>query len=119
MRIGEIAAATGVSVQAIRFYERRGLLNPPQRLASGYRNYSPEAIKTIEDIKQLQQVGFTLRETAEFIGLLRGQPRHPSKNRALAEEKLRSFEAQILRLSTMRDELGDRLLTCTCCNEPL
>ena len=93
MRIGEVAAASGITVQAIRFYERRGLIKAPRRLASGYRDYPPEAVSTLETIKELQAVGFTLREAAEFIRLLQGKPHYPAKNRVLAEQKLRLLEA--------------------------
>lgn len=117
MRIGAVAAAAGVTVQAVRFYERRGLIKLPRRLSSGYRDYPPEAVTTLETIKQLQAVGFTLRETAEFIRLLEGKPHDPAKNRALAEEKLCRLEAQIARLGEMRDGLRARLVACTCCNE--
>ena len=117
MRIGEVAAATGVTVQAVRFYERRGLLKPPKRLPSGYRDYAPEAVTDLETVKELQAVGFTLRESAEFLRLLEGEPHYPAKNRAVAEEKLRSLEAQIARLTSMRDGLRARLVACTCCNE--
>ena len=117
MRIGEVARASGITTQAIRFYERRGLIKPPKRLRSGYRDYSPEAVATIEAIKDLQAVGFTLREAAEFVSLLNGKIHHPTKNRAIAEGKLRSLDAQITRLKKMRAELKARLVSCTCCND--
>lgn len=116
MKIGEVAAAAGVSVRTIRFYERRGLIKTPKRLASGYRDFQPEAVAALEIIKRLQEVGFTLRETGEFISLMQDKPHRPAKNRALAEEKLRRLESQITRLGAMRDELQARLASCACCN---
>ena len=62
MKVGQLAGAAGVSVQTIRFYERRGLLPVPPRLSSGYRDYPAEAVRTVLLIRQMQGLGFTLRE---------------------------------------------------------
>jgi DNA-binding transcriptional MerR regulator len=116
MKIGQLAAASGVSVQTIRYYERRRLLAPPSRLGSGYRDYPDETIGTVLTVKQLQAVGFTLREVKAFLQLLIGQPHDPADTRKLAEAKLRQMGEQIKLLQAMRDELSERLATCTCCN---
>ncbi len=117
MKVGEVAKATGVSVQTIRFYERRGLLPAPQRLQSGYRDYRTETVRTIHLIKQMQVLGFSLRELAHFIRLLETQPHQPAERRACVESKLHSIDEQIERLRLVRDELSAYLLTCECCNE--
>lgn len=118
MKVGQLAEATGVSVQTIRFYERRGLLPTPRRLQSGYRDYPAETVRTVRLIKQMQEVGFTLREMGHFLQLLETQPHNPAERRAYAEAKLCNMDAQIERLHTMREELSRRLLTCECCNAP-
>ncbi len=118
MKVGQLAEATGVSVQAIRFYERRGLLPAPRRLQSGYRDYPAEAVRTVRLIKQMQEVGFTLRELGHFLRLLETQPHNTPERRAYVEAKLGDIDAQIERLRAMREELGKRLLTCECCNAP-
>lgn len=64
LRIGEVARGAGVSVDAIRFYERLGLVEPDDRTASGYRLYGPRAAKRIADLKTLQSAGLTLEEIA-------------------------------------------------------
>ncbi len=69
MRIGQLAARSAVSVQTIRYYERRGLLNKPRRLSSGYRDYSPEGASIVAFIKRSQESGFTLKE----IGTIHSQ----------------------------------------------
>ena len=119
MKVGQLAEAAGVSVQTIRFYERRGLLPVPPRLSSGYRDYPAEALRTVHLIKQMQGLGFTLRELEHFIRLLESQPHNPAERRECVEAKLRSIDEQIRRLQTVRDELSARLLTCECCNAPL
>lgn len=116
MKIGQLAAAAGVSVQTIRYYERRRLLAPPSRQGSGYRDYPEETIGTVLTVKQLQAVGFTLREVKAFLELLTGQPHDPADTRKLVEAKLRQMGEQIKLLQAMRDELSERLATCTCCN---
>jgi MerR family copper efflux transcriptional regulator len=118
MKVGQIAEATGVSVQTIRFYERRGLLPAPRRLQSGYRDYPAETVRTVQLIKRMQEVGFTLRELEHFLRLLETEPHNTPGRRAYAEAKLRDIDAQIERLRAMREELSQRLLTCKCCNAP-
>jgi MerR family mercuric resistance operon transcriptional regulator len=117
MRIGQLAAAAGVSVQAVRYYERRGLL---KRLArerpSGYRDYTAESVEAVRLIKRLQGVGFTLREVGQFIGLLE-RPRHdPAETRAVALAKVSAMDEQIVRLRAMRGALNTLLKSCKCCN---
>jgi DNA-binding transcriptional MerR regulator len=118
MKVGELAEATGVSVQAIRFYERRGLLPAPRRLQSGYRDYPAETVSAVLRIKRMQEVGFTLRELEHFLHLLEAEPHNTPERRAYAEAKIRDIDAQIERLRSMREELSRRLLTCDCCNAP-
>ena len=64
MKIGDVARAAGVTTSRIRFYERRGLLPPPDRGANGYRSYSPELVGLLRFMDLAQQLGFTLREVA-------------------------------------------------------
>jgi len=118
MKVGQLADATGVSVQAIRFYERRGLLPAPRRLQSGYRDYPAETVRTVQLIKRMQEVGFTLREMGHFLRLLEAEPHNTTERRAYAEAKIAAIDEQIERLREMREELSRRLLTCECCNAP-
>jgi MerR family copper efflux transcriptional regulator len=60
MKIGELAAATGLATSAIRFYEQSGLLPPAQRAGNGYRSYSTEAVERLRYIQLAQALGFTL-----------------------------------------------------------
>ncbi|MGQ0702245.1 MAG: MerR family transcriptional regulator [Gemmatimonadales bacterium] len=69
LTIGKVAAAAAVNVETIRYYERRGLFIPPQRTASGYRQYSEDAVSRLRFIKHAQELGFSLREIQELLGL--------------------------------------------------
>lgn len=60
MKIGELAAATGIATSAIRFYEQSGLLPAAQRAGNGYRSYSTEAVERLRYIQLAQALGFTL-----------------------------------------------------------
>jgi DNA-binding transcriptional MerR regulator len=118
MKVGQLAEAAGVSVQTIRFYERRGLLPAPRRLQSGYRDYPAEAVNTVLRIKRMQEVGFTLREMGHFLRLLEAEPHNHAERRTYIESKIHDLDAQIERLLAMREELSRRLLNCECCNAP-
>jgi DNA-binding transcriptional MerR regulator len=118
MRIGQVAQTAGVSVQTVRFYERRGLLPVPRRLRSGYRDYAADTVNTVLRIKRMQEMGFTLRELTHFIRSLETEPHNYSERRSCVEAKLYSIDEQIERLQSTRNELSARLLTCECCNAP-
>ena len=70
MRLGQLAARSAVSVQTIRYYERRGLLKKPRRLASDYGDYSPESAAIVTFIKRSQESGLTLKEIGTILRLL-------------------------------------------------
>ena|SRR5215218_2654093 len=67
MKIGEIAGEAGVTVDTVRFYERVGVLPPPARTASGYRDYQPKTVARIQLTRQLQAIGFTLGEAVDAL----------------------------------------------------
>jgi DNA-binding transcriptional MerR regulator len=67
MRIGELAATTGVSTDTIRYYEKFGLLPPARRTESGYREYSHNAGNRIRVIRNAVQLGFPLAEIAKVL----------------------------------------------------
>ena len=67
MKIGQVAADADVTVDTVRFYERRGVLPPPERRPSGYREYTPAAVERIRMARTLQQLGFTLDEIIDAL----------------------------------------------------
>lgn len=64
MKIGELAKLTNTSTKTIRFYEDSGLLSPPARTASGYRDYGPEIVDRLRFIRRGQAAGLTLQKCA-------------------------------------------------------
>jgi DNA-binding transcriptional MerR regulator len=122
MRVGELAERTGKTVRALRFYEEMDLLRPVERTKGGFRQYDDQALIRIQWIDRLQELGFSLRETREFLAALQELPTGPA---AMAE--LRSFYAQKLdqtreqmqrlsRLETELEESLDFLESCQGCN---
>ncbi|GGL93486.1 MerR family transcriptional regulator [Micromonospora yangpuensis] len=130
LRSSQIAAAAGVNLQTLRYYERRGLLAAPERSLGGHRQYPEQAVTVLKVIKAAQRLGFTLDEVA---GLLEaGQHRHgrhPDAGlQARAQAKLAEVEAKIADLQVIADTLRaavdagcDDLVACAgapCCPIP-
>jgi DNA-binding transcriptional MerR regulator len=67
MQIGELSQRSGLSVKALRYYEDIGVLAPPQRTASGYRDYGTDVLGRLEFVRAAQAVGLTLGEIREVI----------------------------------------------------
>ena len=68
LQIGEVAERTGVTQRTLRFYEEKGLLQPPSRLEGGFRLYSEADVERVERIKRLQTLlGFTLADIKEMV----------------------------------------------------
>jgi DNA-binding transcriptional MerR regulator len=67
MKIGRVAGEAGVSVDTVRFYERRGVLPAPQRRPSGYREYPASTVERIRMARALQSLGFTLDEVIDAL----------------------------------------------------
>jgi DNA-binding transcriptional MerR regulator len=67
LRIGELAAGAGLSTKALRYYESIGILPEPARTASGYRDYSDDALDVLGFVRSAQTVGLTLGEIREIL----------------------------------------------------
>jgi MerR family mercuric resistance operon transcriptional regulator len=102
LTIGKLAAACGVSVETIRFYQRRGLLETPTRDA-GIRRYSSDDLRRLRFIRQAQLAGFTLEEIRELLDLDASDDR--SRARELAETRVKALNGKIVELTRARDSL--------------
>ena len=124
LRSGEVAAAAGVNLQTLRYYERRGLLDEPVRGPGGHRQYPAEAVTVLRVIKAAQRLGFTLDEVAELIDA--GRPHAGLQRRAAAklaevEAKIADLRAIAGSLRTALDAGCDNLVECAgndCCAIP-
>jgi MerR family transcriptional regulator, copper efflux regulator len=69
LTIGQVARAADVNIQTIRYYERRGLFPPSERTPTGYRQYPAEAVVRLRFIRHAQELGFSLNEIQDLLGL--------------------------------------------------
>ncbi len=110
MRIGELAAQTGLTRDTIRFYERIGLVEGG-RMANGYRDFPPEAVAWLHYVRTAQALGFSLAEIARTGEELRAAPDVARSLSALFEEKIRVVDARMAELAALRAELATRVGT--------
>jgi Hg(II)-responsive transcriptional regulator len=113
MRTSELAKRSGVNVQTLRYYERRGLLAAPPRSGSGYRAYPSDAVRVVRFVKRAQQLGFTLDEIEELMHLADGGPDNCESARTVAAARLSDLDSKIADLRRMRDSLDRLVTTCT------
>jgi MerR family transcriptional regulator, copper efflux regulator len=105
MTIKKTAELAGVGVETVRFYERENLIPAPPRTASGYRQYSPEAVDRIRFIKRAQALGFSLPEVRELLCLSDQPGTTPADIRDRAQRKIRNIELKIEQLQRMKNSL--------------
>lgn len=112
MRAGQVARTSGVNIQTLRYYERRGLLKAPPRRPSGYREYAPSAVDVVRFVKRAQTLGFTLDEVESLLELAEGGPSNCAKAREVATQKLAELESKITSLQAMQGSLRRLVATC-------
>ncbi|MFC4912774.1 MerR family transcriptional regulator [Actinomadura gamaensis] len=122
MRIGDAAAAAGTTPRALRFYEERGLLPPPERTASGQREYGPRDVERVRAVRDLLALGLTVEdlvgiadrldvlvEAARDGGTMCGNGAGSAGGGGVASARLAALDAEIARLSDLRARLAARL----------
>jgi MerR family copper efflux transcriptional regulator len=118
MRIGDAAAAAGTTRRALRFYEENGLLPPPGRTRTGQRVYGPRDVARLRVVRELLGLGLTvadIRDCADRLDLLEddtlppyGGPGACAKPTGIVARRLAALDAEIDRLTTLRDRLTAR-----------
>jgi len=112
VRTSEVAAAAHVNTQTLRYYERRGLLPQPQRTHSGYRAYTPDAVRVVRFVKRAQQLGFTLDDIEELLHLADGGPVSCDEAKTMARARITDLQRRIENLAGMCDALARLVDTC-------
>lgn len=107
--IGKLAAAAGVNVETVRYYERRGLIAQPVA-SGGYRRYSDAHLERIAFIRRAQGMGFSLEEIAELMQL--NDMTDHLQARQLAEAKIATIRERIAHLQQMQSALQHLVNTC-------
>ena len=107
-----MARRTGVTVQAVRFYERKGLIPEAPRKQSGYRQFSPETVKRIEFIKRAKLLGFTLKEIGQFMVLADGVASDCKDVLDFSIKKIAEIEQKIHQLNSLKKVLTEGVKKC-------
>ena len=110
MTIGRLAAAAGVNVETVRYYQRRGLLKEPRRPVGGIRRYGQDDLARLQFIRRAQTMGFSLEEIS---GLLALKGRHAcEQTRQLTELKLADVRKRLAELRTLENDLVTLVANC-------
>ena len=110
MTVARLAAAGGVGVETIRFYQRKGLLGTPPR-NGGVRRYGAEDVRQLRFIRQAQAAGFSLEEIRELLALDASEDR--VRARELAQARVKALDAKIGEMKAARNALARLARECS------
>ena len=105
MNIGQAAKASGVSAKMIRHYEEVGLIPAPNRTDAGYRQYTDSEVHTLQFIRRSRDLGFSILQIGELVGLWQDRKRPSRQVKALAEAHIKELEAKAQELLEMKATL--------------
>lgn len=109
LKIGEVSKRSGIGIEALRFYERSGLLGHPARTASGYRVYKRAALDRLAFIKRAQTLGFTLDEIKQIIAERWSGKSPCAEVREIVRSRLEELDERMKEMRCYRKELGEAL----------
>jgi Cd(II)/Pb(II)-responsive transcriptional regulator len=105
MKIGQLADKTGLSIQTIRFYERKALLAAPERTQSNYRSYSEEALKQLLFIKQCRALDMTIEEISLVLETRANPDNSCESVNATIDKHIEDIESRIIELNALQKTL--------------
>ncbi|MGH9942914.1 MAG: heavy metal-responsive transcriptional regulator [Pyrinomonadaceae bacterium] len=109
LKIGEVSKRSGIGIEALRFYEKSGLLDRPSRTYSGYRVYDAEALERLAFIKRAQVLGFSLEEIKQVIAEKRAGQSPCAEVREVVRRRLAELDERMARMRRYRRELAAAL----------
>jgi len=109
LKIGEVSRRSGIGIEALRFYEKGGLLDRPSRTESGYRVYDEAVLERLNFIKQAQALGFSLDEIKRVISDARSGQSPCDEVREIVRHRLAELDARIREMRHYRKELAATL----------
>lgn len=112
MKIGELAHRAGVGIDTVRYYERQGLLPPPARQASGYRQFEASDVARLRFVRRAKALGFTLGEIRELLELSGHRDDDMGRMKEAAAQKLLEVDAKVAELTRIRDGLETLVTAC-------
>jgi Cu(I)-responsive transcriptional regulator len=110
--IGVLAKKTNTKVETIRYYERIGLLSVPSRTSGNYRVYGPEHLGRLSFVRRARDLGFSIEQVRELLGLADQRNRSCARVDAIARQHLAEVERKISDLTAMRRELSTIIDQC-------
>jgi len=110
--IGEAARQSGVSARMVRHYEGLGLLDPVARTDSGYRQYTAADVHTLRFIKRARDMGFSMGQIEQLVGLWRDRSRNSASVRKVAQQHLAELEQRIDAMQAMQRTLSHLVRCC-------
>lgn len=113
MRISDLSKATGCHLETIRYYERIGLLPPPERSAVGYRAYAQPDVERLQFIVRSRSLGFTLDDVRSLIALASSTEMSCEDVDLVARSHLGQIEAKQRELAALAGELKTMIATCS------
>lgn len=112
MNIGEASKASSVSAKMIRYYEQIGLIPPADRTVAGYRAYSQADVHRLRFIRRARDLGFSVAEITDLLGLWNDTSRHSADVKRLAEQHIDDLEQRIENMRQMSDTLKSLISCC-------
>ena len=112
MKIGELAKRADVPIDTVRYYEREGLIPPPIRRASGYRDYVDADVDRLRFMRRAKGLGFTLHEIRDLLRLTAMSVDDMAALNAQTQAKLRDVEERIHALTRIREALQSLVTAC-------
>ncbi|HSW08677.1 Cu(I)-responsive transcriptional regulator [Aquabacterium sp.] len=112
MNIGQAAQASGVSAKMIRHYESVGLFPEAQRTEAGYRQYGDKALNTLRFIRHARDLGFSIEQIRELLGLWQDRRRSSRQVKALAQAHIDELEQKVQALQAMKSTLSHLVHCC-------
>jgi MerR family copper efflux transcriptional regulator len=112
MNIGRAAEESGVTPKTIRYYESIGLIQPAERRANNYRDYSAVDVETLRFIQRGRSLGFSMKEIADLLALWRDKRRASHQVKAVAERHIAGIDRRMEELAAMRRTLSHLMRLC-------
>jgi MerR family copper efflux transcriptional regulator len=109
LKIGEVSKRSGIGVEALRFYEKSGLLDRPARTEGGYRVYPPDVLDRLAFIKRAQVLGFSLDEIRKVIADARAGREPCEEVREIVRRRLAELDERMREMRLYRKELAETL----------
>ena len=113
LTIGEVAKRSGIGLETVRFYERKGLIEEPPRTDSGYRQYPEDVVARLRFIRRAKELGFSLKEISELFSLRVDPDTTCADVKRRADLKILDIEQRLSTLQEMKRALNKLAASCT------